>query len=142
MRGSMYKTFAAKYNTSVKKIRDKYTHDDIFSVEYQTKEGMKRCEFYHDGFTHSKQCAPANVDNLPLFTRYTRSNSFANRLKAGICELCGTKTDGLRMHHIRRLKDLTGATPAELLMMQKRRKTLALCDTCFEHERANHTDHR
>ncbi len=142
MRGSMYKTFAAKYNTSVKKIRDKYTKDDVFSVVYQTKEGPKCCEFYHDGFTHSKQCASNYVDNLPLYNRYTRSNSFAKRLKAGVCELCGAKVDMLRMHHVKRLKDLTGATAAELLMMQKRRKTLALCDTCFEQEHANDTDHR
>lgn len=136
MRGSLYKTFAAKHDTSVKKIRNKYMKDDVFGVDYTTKAGLKRCELYHDGFTLEKdETATADVDILPQYRRYDKPNSLAKRLKNGICELCGVETKEIHMHHVKRLKDLTGATPAELLMMQKRRKSLALCGECYERVR-------
>lgn len=55
MSRSLFKTFAAKYNTSVNKIRDKYITDEVFSVEYHTKAGTKRCELYHDGFLYKNE---------------------------------------------------------------------------------------
>nr|DAL99022.1 MAG TPA: GROUP II INTRON-ENCODED PROTEIN LTRA/RNA, GROUP II INTRONS, RIBONUCLEOPROTEIN.8A [Caudoviricetes sp.] len=35
------------------------------------------------------------------------------------------------MHHVRRLKDLTGEDELELKMMQMRRKSIALCPECY-----------
>jgi len=46
--------------------------------------------------------------------------------------MCGGKTDEIHMHHVKRLKDLTGKTKYELLMIEKRRKSLALCPDCFD----------
>ena len=37
-----------------------------------------------------------------------------------------------RMHHIKRLKDLNSDNVFDVLMMQKRRKSLALCPKCYE----------
>jgi group II intron reverse transcriptase/maturase len=133
MSGSLYKTIAAKYNTSVNKILDKYKKGDVFSVTYTTKAGQKQCELYHDGFTwQADETAPAYVDILPQYRHYDKPNSLAMRLKKGVCEMCGAETKEIHMHHVKRLKDLTGETEAELLMMQKRRKSLALCWECYE----------
>lgn len=46
------------------------------------------------------------ADTLPQYVKYDKPNSLAKRLKADICELCGTKTTEIHMHHVRRLKDL------------------------------------
>jgi len=136
MSRSLYKTFAAKYQTSVRKIRDKYIADDVFSVEYSTKTGKKRCEFYHDGFVYKGEPSTyAGLDTLPQYRRYVRFNSLAKRLKQGICELCKAETGEIHMHHVTRLKDLKGESPAELLMIQKRRKSLALCGNCYQEVR-------
>jgi len=131
MKGSMLKTLAAKFNSSVSKMITKYTHDGIIGVEYTTKAGIKRCEFYHDGFVKVDIPLLGQVDILPEYKSYNRPNSLAARLKAGVCELCGGKTDEIHMHHVKRLKDLTGQTEVELLMRKKRRKSLALCPECF-----------
>ena len=93
---------------------------------------MKRCEFYHDGFKRIKEVL-VNADTLPEYVRkYTNPNSNAARIKRGICELCGQKTDDIRMHHVRRLKDLTGGNDWEMLMRKMRRKSLAVCKVCHE----------
>ena len=134
MESSMLRTFAGKFDTTVNKILKKYKENGVFGVYYETKAGRKRCEFYHDGFAKKRASDgnPQNFDILPQYRRYTRKNGLANRLKAGRCELCGAETTEIRMHHVRRLKDLTGVTPAETLMLKMRRKSLALCPVCFK----------
>ena len=132
MEYSMYKTFACKYRTTVRKIIDRYSDNGIFYVPYQTKAGMKRYEFYHDGFKRIKEVL-MGADTLPEYVRkYTSPNSNAARIKRGVCELCGQKTDDIRMHHVRRLKDLTGGNDWEMLMRKMRRKSLAVCKVCHE----------
>jgi len=136
MERSMLKTFAAKGTTTINKIRKKHERDGIFGVDYVTKAGKKRCEFYHDGFVRKEEAAPASVDILPQHRKYAKPNSFASKLKAGACEVCGTQTADIRIHMARTLKELTGNTEAELLMMKRRRKSLALCPACHEKEHA------
>lgn len=131
MKLSMLRTFGAKYKTTVNKIRATHECNGIFGVDYETKAGRKRCEFYHDGFTKQKDTAPNSVDTLPQYRKYSGVNSLAVRLLSGKCELCNEKTDDVRMHHIKALKDLTGAKEWEKLMMKRRRKTLALCPDCY-----------
>ena len=110
--------------------------DGVFGVEYETKSGIKRCEFYHAGFKKTRQADFAEVDILPNHRKYATANSFALRLRAGVCELCGTKVEDIRIHHVRTLKELSGRTTGELLMLKRRRKSLALCCKCHDKEHA------
>lgn len=136
MKGSMYRTFAAKYKSSLKKMAAKYEKDGVFTVEYETKSGTKEREFYHDGFRQKDETLFYDIDTLPEHRVEYHPNSLARRLRAGKCEMCGTKTKSIRMHHVKRLKDLTGKNEFEVIMMEKRRKSLALCSDCFEKTRA------
>ncbi len=131
MKGSLLKTLAAKGSTSCNKIRKKYEQDGVISIPYMTKSGPKRCEFYHDGFTKDSTLPSLTADTLPQYVKYDKPNSLAKRLKAGICELCGVETKEIHMHHVRRLKDLSGKDELELKMMQMRRKSIALCPECY-----------
>ncbi|MDE7246454.1 MAG: group II intron reverse transcriptase/maturase [Lachnospiraceae bacterium] len=131
MKGSLLKTLAAKGNTTCNKIRKKYERNGVISIPYVTKSGPKWCEFYHDGFTKKKELPPLTADVLPQYVKYDRPNSLAKRLKAGICELCGAETKEVHMHHVRRLKDLTGKDELERKMMLMRRKSIALCPECY-----------
>lgn len=131
MKGSFLKTLAAKGDTSCNKIRKKYGQNGIISIPYMTKDGPKQCEFYHDGFAKKSTLPSLSADTLPQYVKYAKPNSLARRLKAGICELCGAETKEIHMHHVRRLKDLTGKNELELKMMQMRRKSIALCPECY-----------
>ncbi len=99
---------------------------------YSTKSGPKQCEFYHDGFRKQDKGYDNVQDLLPRYLHYDGRNTLAKRLKAGICELCGNKTDDIRMHHVRALKKLTGKTEAERLMLHMCRKSLVLCPYCYQ----------
>lgn len=132
METSMLKTFAAKYNSSINKVKAGRMKNGVFGVNYTTKSGQKRCEFHHDKLTKLDKPAPDFSDTLPQYRRYNMTNSLAARLRRGVCEICAGETENIMMHHVKSLKSLKGTTLSEMLMKQKRRKTLALCEVCFE----------
>jgi len=125
--------FEAKHDSSVMKMFKKYRSENSdFGVNYMTKSGMKRCEFYNDGFKRNKCDAPQYADIMPQYRTQIKSTSLAGRIKSGKCEGCGASTVKIYMHHVKRLKDLNTDNEFEALMIGKRRKSLALCPLCFE----------
>lgn len=130
MKYSMLKTFGSKYRCKVRKIKERYVKNGEFTVAYKTKSGMKESVYYHDGFRKKTEPALGQVDMLDIYKKYDKPNSLAIRLHANKCELCGMDCDGLEMHQVRRLKDLNGEQEWERIMLQRRRKTLAVCPSC------------
>lgn len=136
MEYSMYKTFAAKYRTKVKRVCRKYKHNDIFTIKYKVKSGNeKSAYFYSGGFKRRSPFKNMSIDNKPNTLIYTSSTSLIDRLKAEKCELCGA-TERLIMHHVRKLKGLKGKENWEKHMIARRRKTVAICGSC--HQKIHH----
>ena len=130
MKESMYKTFSSKYESTVRKIINKYTKDKIFRVQFEDSKGrMHERTLYHGGFKWKPE---ARIDDAHLLPSYrgTQSTSLMARLKACECEYCGA-TDNLKMVHVRKLKDLKGLKEWERFMIARKRKTLAVCEKCY-----------
>lgn len=132
MEYSMYKTFAGKYRTTMSKMINKYKRNNVFTVPYETKSGQKYCEFYHDGFKRKKQTS-MDIDTMPAYRQYERPNYLAMRLRSGKCELCKCQGKKIIMHHVRELKELIGNYEWEQIMMKKKRKSIAVCQDCFDY---------
>jgi hypothetical protein len=130
MEYSMYKTFAGKYRITMTKAKLKYTRNKIFSVPYQTKSGIKSIEFYHDGFTRVNIPLLNEVDILAEFQNSNKPKEIFKRIKAQTCELCGKENIPTNVHMVEKVKDLKGTKQWEKIMIQKRRKTLMVCDDC------------
>ena len=128
---SMYKTFGLKYRKSVYKIQKKYRENGIFMVPYNTKKGLKYCEFYHDGFKKKRYACSFEPDLLPQYVKYDNPNYLRTRIKLGVCELCGENTDDICMHHVKSLKSIKADNEWNTIMLAKRRKTLAVCPNCY-----------
>lgn len=129
MEYSMYRTFACKYRSTVRKILRQYQRNGVFTVSYTNKKGDVRSQcFYKTSFATSMPIEGAQLDNkTPLY--HSGRTSLIDRLKAEKCEICGA-TEKLDMHHVRKLKDLDGKGYADKLMIARRRKTIALCRGC------------
>ncbi|MEW9574645.1 reverse transcriptase domain-containing protein [Bacillus toyonensis] len=142
MEYSMYKTFAAKYKTSIGKIRKKYNINGKFAVTYKTKNGMKTRFLYHEGFQWVKSIKDKNIniDEIPNTLTYTWRTSLTERLLAEKCEWCESKGIKIHIHHIRKLKDLKGKKLWEQQMIARQRKTLALCEKCHRDLHAGRLD--
>lgn len=133
MRGSCLKTLASKHDSSVMKIYKKYKSEKgDFGVNYTTKSGIKRCEFYNDGFRRNMNNAPDFADVMPEYRPQIKSTSLAGRLRSGKCEACGALDVKVYMRHVKRLKDLNTDNEFDTLMIEKRRKSLALCRNCYD----------
>ena len=129
MEYSMYKTFAGKYRSTVRKINKKYRRNKLFTVKYEQKGVIKSRTFYKTSFKRRTTAFNGSCDIEPYSIADVSRTNLTDRLKAEKCELCGT-TGKLIMHHVRNLKDLKGKESWKRLMSARKRKTIALCPSC------------
>ena len=117
MEYSMYKTFAHKYRSKVTKILRKYKKNGIFTVQFTVKSGkVKERTFYNDGCKRQNPFKNPNVDKISNSMIFISRTSLIDRLKANKCELCGAEDTNLEMHHINKLKNLSGKSNWEKLL--------------------------
>ena len=141
MRYSMLKTFAGKYRTRISRIIRKYRQGKDFVVEYPKKNGkVGKVLFYNNGFRRDTKVESGNPDIVArIFENYGR-NSLIKRLQANRCEWCGAENVPLEIHHVRKLKDLSGRKQWEIAMIGRKRKTMALCVYCHDKLHAGKLD--
>ena len=131
MEYSCLKTLASKHKTSLSKIIDKFNDGTgKWGVPYETKLGNKRRYFANYADCKGKGSATDYISNAAIVYGYA-VNTLENRLKAKVCELCGTtESDHYEVHHINKLKNLKGKERWEIAMIAKHRKTLVVCREC------------
>lgn len=133
MQYSFFKTLAAKYRSSVRKEMNRHRIGKYFGVKYTTAKDKEKIQlFYKDGFARKPISANPNTDCIPITVMYTSTTSLVDRLKAGKCELCGAEDCKIEIHHVRKLKNLTGKSNWERFMIARKRKTIALCENCHK----------
>ena len=141
MRYSMLKTFAGKYRTRISKIIRKYRQGKDFVVEYPKKNGkVGKVLFYNNGFCRNTKVESGNPDIVARVVENYGRNSLIKRLQANKCEWCGAENVPLEIHHVRKLKDLSGRKQWEIAMIGRRRKTMALCIDCHDKLHAGKLD--
>lgn len=131
MEYSCLKALASKHKTSLSKIIDKFNDGTgKWGVPYETKLGNKRRYFANYADCKGKGSATDYISNAAVVYGYA-VNTLENRLKAKVCELCGTtESDHYEVHHINKLKNLKGKERWEIAMIAKHRKTLVVCRDC------------
>lgn len=131
MEYSCLKTLASKHKTSLSKTIDKFNDGTgEWGIPYETKQGNKRRYFANYADCKGKGPATDYISNAAVVYGYA-VNTLENRLKAKVCELCGTtESDHYEVHHINKLKNLRGKEQWEIAMIAKRRKTLVVCRDC------------
>lgn len=131
MEYSCLKTLASKHKTSLSKTIDKFNDSTgKWGIPYETKQGNKRRYFANYADCKGKGPATDYISNAAVVYGYA-VNTLENRLKAKVCELCGTtESDHYEVHHINKLKNLKGKERWEIAMIAKHRKTLVVCRDC------------
>ena len=131
MEYSCLKTLAKKHKSSIRKELDRYRcGKGTWGIPYETKKGPKRCCFAK--YTDAKNAKDPNDPISNVGTIFAHSvNSFEKKLKAKVCELCGTtETSNYQLHHVNKVKNLKGKETWERVMIAKKRKTLVVCENC------------
>lgn len=132
MEYSCLKTLSAKARRSLRKTLAAYKDGHgKWGIPYETKTGKKRMYFANWQKCRKEASACNDTINDVFMMHNHNRNSLEARLKARVCELCGTTQGELfELHHVRKVKDLNGKERWEQCMIAKRRKTLVVCKPC------------
>jgi group II intron reverse transcriptase/maturase len=136
MEYSCLKTLAAKHSSTSRKIIDKFSIDNGgWGIPYETAKGQKYRTFAK--FSDCKDSDSFNDVIVEYAIRHAGTRTtLEKRLAAQVCELCGKTNTSLAMHHVNKVKNLKGKQHWEIIMIAKRRKTLAVCKGC--HHKIHH----
>ena len=138
MEYSCLKTITGKRNTTVRQLWQKILKDGQgkWCVPYTTKDGTKH--LYFADYRNCKRTTQFEdtVEKMAVITSYGRS-TFESRLAAKQCELCGTtEAEHYEVHHVNKIRNLSGKETWEQIMIAKNRKTMVLCRDC--HHKIHH----
>ena len=131
MEYSCLKTLAAKHKSKISKVVAMYKDGTgEWGIPYETKKKAKRRYFANYMDCKDAKISTDCISNAAII--YGQSvTPLEKRLKARICEPCGTtESERYEIHHINKLKNLKGKEPWEIAMLAKRRKTLVVCEHC------------
>lgn len=133
MKYSCLKTLAGKHSSTSRKIVSRYRMSDGgWGIPYETRKGRKYCVFAK--YTDAKDSNSFTDTVVPYAIRHsTMRTTLEQRLSAKVCELCGRTDVPLVIHHVNKVKNLKGKQKWEMVMIAKRRKTLAVCKGCHHH---------
>lgn len=136
MEYSCMKTLAGKHGSTTRKMQNKYhIKNGGWGIPYNTKKGQK-----YRTFAKYQDCKKANCFSDVIINYGARhagmTTTFEQRLSAEVCELCGKTHVPLQIHHVNKVKNLKGKQHWEIVMIAKKRKTLAVCKSC--HHKIHH----
>jgi group II intron reverse transcriptase/maturase len=133
----MLKTYARKYKSSVKKVRKKFDVNGEFGIKYETKKGTRFTAYYNEGFRRQKAEQVAENIEIKIEYKYPFGRySPGYRLKNRTCELCEAHDVNVWIHHVRKLQKIKPDTPWNVWMIENRKKTISVCNHCYQLIRA------
>ena len=130
MEYSCLKTLACKHRCKISQIHAKYqAGNKRWGIPYETKAGTKRKFIAKLGEIKCKTCEDVIPKAIAIYAN--SKTTFEDRLKAKVCELCGSNdAERYEIHHVNKVKNLKGKERWEQIMIAKRRKTMVVCHDC------------
>jgi len=121
---SLFKTLAAKYQVSVKKIAKRLKTEDGHSLTIQGDKKTRVIRVLRMKDLKQPNPTDRTIDTPPNTLSLTLSRSeLIRRLNMKKCEYCETTTGSFEVHHIRRMKDVVrGKEKWQQIMVARNRK--------------------
>ena len=134
-RNSLFSTLASKHKTQKAKIARKLQQGHKYVHMYEIKGKPGRLEIYNiKEFQRNRGRPIPHQGDLIAganWARFSRTE-ITQRLNADTCEYCGKVRGYFEVHHVKKLKDITGKELWKRTMISMKRKTLVLCVECHE----------
>jgi group II intron reverse transcriptase/maturase len=134
---SFFRTLAGKRKSSVKKVSHSLKRGpNRYVMPMRDEKGQVVREYELVSSTRQFDRTYPERANLAVDQKATPHKNFqgrtelTRRILANQCEWCGSSLGQMEVHHVRKLKNLKGKEIWERQMMQRRRKTMVLCEKC------------
>lgn len=131
MQYSCYATLAGKHNSSITKVIKKHKCGKEWIIKYKTSNNVTK----EKKIASLNDCRDSSCNDVMIKHKYVVNTNatIRARLQAGVCELCGKRdADCYEVHHVPSVKGLNGNEQWEQIMINKRRKTLVVCEDCHK----------
>jgi RNA-directed DNA polymerase len=134
-RSSLFSTLASKHRTQKAKIARKLQQGHKYVHMSEIKGKPRRLEIYNIREFQRNRGRPIPYQGDLIagmnWARLSRTE-ITQRLNADTCEYCGKIGGYFEVHHVKKLKDITGKELWKRTMISMKRKTLVLCVECHE----------
>jgi group II intron reverse transcriptase/maturase len=131
--GSMFRTLAAKHNSTSKKEAAKLRVGQNYVLTYASPKGIKELKVWKPKELKTTPLREAGFEKVLDSRKITMARvEITRRIHANMCEYCGKDQGYTEVHHVRKLKDLKGKELWQYQMIARRRKTLVLCIECHK----------
>lgn len=127
---SLMKTLSQKHKQSVGKTVRKLRNGNSLGLWYESRHRRRFMQMFR-----LKDVRPTpgswRVDHQTQSAiHFCGRTDTVDRLRARICEFCGTENVPMEVHHARRLHDMQGTTLWAYLKAARTRKRVVLCHEC------------
>ncbi|UVK35976.1 RNA-dependent DNA polymerase (plasmid) [Mesorhizobium sp. AR10] len=127
---SFMKTLSRKHKCSVKVTAERLRNGDCLGLWYEGRQ--KRCFM---PMFRLKDVEPLSTSRhvdrqTQMHIHFAGRTDFVDRLRARVCQACGTKDVPVEVHHARKMSDMQGTTLWTRVKAARTRKRVVLCRDC------------
>lgn len=127
---SFMKTLSRKHKCSVKVTAERLRNGDSLGLWYEARNKRRFMPMFRLKDVRPTP-APSHVDREALAHLYFAGrNDIVDRLRARVCQTCGTVGVPLEVHHVRKMSDMKGTTLWTQVKAARTRKRVVLCRDC------------
>lgn len=133
---SFLRTIAAKRQSSLVKVAKSFKRGPaqyVVALKGENGQVVREYELLASTRQLKRELVTyGKPEQIPTTVYYRSRTELGQRLLANQCEWCGTVEGRMEVHHIRKLGNLKGKNFWEAQMIQRRRKTMVLCEECHD----------
>lgn len=127
---SLYKTLGRKHDETWAKWFRRIRAEGR-ALKYEQDGNQKRLPVF--SLKDRTETGVIKPDVKPNLYQFSSRSELLRRLSAHKCEYCETSNGPFEVHHVRKLADVSdGVESWKRLMIQRKRKTLVLCQSCHK----------
>lgn len=127
---SFMKTLSRKHKCSVKVTAERLRNGDRLGLWYDGRQKRRFMPMFRLKDVEPMS-ASRNVDQqTQTHIHFAGRTDFVDRLRARVCQACGTKDVPVEVHHVRKMSDMQGTTLWVRVKAARTRKRVVLCRDC------------
>jgi len=127
---SFMKTLSRKHKCSVKVTAERLRNGDRLGLWYDGRQKRRFMPMFRLKDVEPMS-ASRNVDQqTQTHIHFAGRTDFVDRLRARVCQACGTKDVPVEVHHVRKMSDMQGITLWVRVKAARTRKRVVLCRDC------------
>ncbi|MER8779596.1 reverse transcriptase domain-containing protein [Mesorhizobium sp. M0977] len=127
---SFMKTLSRKHKCSVKMTAERLQNGDCLGLWYEGSQKRRFRPMFRLKDVEPSSASREVDHQTQMHIHFAGRTDFVDRLRARVCQACGTKDVPVEVHHVRKMSDMHGTTLWTRVKAARTRKRVVLCRDC------------